>query len=154
MKLSAREDIAAPIDHVFDQASDFANFERRAMREGASVTRQDQGPVTIGSVWHIDAPFRGKMRHFIATLTALQAPDSYVVTTQSDGVILLTRLDLVALSPTQTRVTMVVEISARSLAARVLVQSLWLVRSRLASSFKSRMQFYARSIAEDYRRPV
>lgn len=151
MKLSTTEDIAAPIEHVFAEASDFEAFERRALREGVKVTRQQAGPAQIGTVWDIVALFRGRNRHFTATLTALDAPDGYIVATKADGLIFLARCDLVALSPKRTRISMVIDITAQSLAARVLLQSLKLVKARLLTQFKSRMRSYATAIEENYR---
>ena len=48
MKFSTREDIEAPVDHVFAEVSDFAGFERRALRHGADITRLDEGPCRVG----------------------------------------------------------------------------------------------------------
>ncbi|WP_322893974.1 MULTISPECIES: SRPBCC family protein [unclassified Yoonia] len=151
MKLSTHEDIAAPIAHVFAQASDFESFERRVMRAGATVARRQSGPIGVGSVWDVNAMFRGRMRHFICTLTACDAPDSYVVTTETDGLVFVTQLTLVALSPKQTRACVVIEISARKLSARLVLQSLKLVRTRLSDQLRSRIRGHAQGIAEAYR---
>ena len=41
MKFSTRTDIAAPVEFVFAQLSDFPGFEAAARRRGAEVTRLD-----------------------------------------------------------------------------------------------------------------
>ncbi|MBQ2262600.1 MAG: SRPBCC family protein [Loktanella sp.] len=151
MKLSTREDIAAPIGHVFAQASDFDTFERRAIREGAQVTRHHDGPVMIGTAWDIAVPVRGRIRQFTSTLTAYHAPDSYTITAMGDGLVCIAQLDLVALSPRQTRAIMKIDITARNLTARLLLQSLKLVKTRLSDRLKSRMHNYASVIADSYR---
>ena len=151
MKFKTTEDIEAPIEHVFTEASDFETFERRALRERVSVTRGQTGPIAPGASWDIIAPFRGRDRHFRAVLTSFDAPDGYIVTTEADGLIFVTTFDLVALSPKRTRITMAIDISARTLTARLLLQSLKLVKTRISEKFTSRMQGYAAGIAESYR---
>lgn len=150
MKLSTREDIAAPIDYVFTQASDFDTFERRALREGAQITRRQPGPVALGTVWDIAAQFRGRDRQFAATLTRFDTPTGYVVTARSDGLEFVTEVNLIALAPQRTRVTMTIDIGARTLPARLLVQSLRLAKARLLQGFRSRMRSYAEQIEDGY----
>jgi carbon monoxide dehydrogenase subunit G len=152
MKLSTREDIEAPLDIVFAGVSDFAAFERRALREGASVLRHDAGPVKVGSVWDIAVPFRGRERRFTATLTALEPSDSYMVTTEADGLVFTTQVELVALSRSRTRVSVVIDITARTITARLLVQSLKLAKARLTERFRARVRDYADRIGDDYRK--
>ncbi|WP_322889824.1 MULTISPECIES: SRPBCC family protein [unclassified Yoonia] len=152
MRLETRTDIDAPVEHVFAGVSDFASFERRALREGATVARQDAGAVQVGSAWDITVPMRGRDRSFAAVLTNMAAPEGYVVTTQSDGLTVTTRVDLVALSPSSTRVTVTIDLAARTLTARLLVQSLKLAKGRLTERIAARVQGYATRIAEDYRK--
>ncbi|MFN3662476.1 SRPBCC family protein [Yoonia sp.] len=152
MKLSNREDIEAPLDHVFSRVSDFGAFERRAMREGAKINRHSGAPVAVGAVWHIRIPVRGREREFVSTLTALDGPDSYLVTTRIDGLDFTTQVVLVSLSPRRTRVAVGIEIRARTLAARLLLQSLKLAKSRLNERLKARMGDYAQGIEDDYRK--
>jgi carbon monoxide dehydrogenase subunit G len=152
MRISTREDIDAPIDHVFAGVSDFAAFERRALREGATVTRQDAGPLEVGATWDITVAMRGRERHFIAVLTAMTAPDGYVVTTQSDGLIATTQIDLVALSRSNTRVTVTIDLAARTMTARLLVQSLKLAKAKITARIGARVRDYATRIADDYRK--
>ena len=56
MKFSTKEDIEAPLDHVFARLTDFDGLERSALRRGAEVTRVDtQAKAAGGSIW--DATF-------------------------------------------------------------------------------------------------
>ncbi len=152
MRLETRSDIDAPIDFVFAGVSDFPAFERRALREGAAVTRQDTGAVQVGSAWDIAVPMRGRDRRFAAVLTAMTAPDGYVVTTQSDGLTITTQVALIALARNSTRVAVTIDLAAQTLTARLLVQSLKLAKGRLTDRIAARVQDYATRIAEDYRK--
>lgn len=152
MKLTTREDIAAPIAHVFAQASDFETFERRALREGAQVARYQTGHSAVDTSWDITARFHGRNRQFNAQLTRFDPPTGYVVTTLSDGLEFVTEMQLFALAPQRTRVTMTIDISARTLTARLLVQSLRLAKTRLTQGFRSRIRAYAEQIEDGYRK--
>lgn len=151
MKFSTREDIAAPIDHVFAQISDFAAFERQALRRGADVQRLDAGDVTTGTRWDIAFGFRGKDRKVRAELTALDAPNMLRVDSEGKGIVGVTLLELIALSPSRTRLAMSIELSPNSLAARLMLQSLKLAKSSLTARFKKRIAGYAEDIENNYR---
>jgi len=116
MKFSTREDIEAPADFVFGAVSDFAAFERQALRRGADVRRVDQGPVVVGSAWDIAFQFRNKDRRMRATVTTLDAPNALVVDSVASGIDGITKVELVALSPKRTRIAVSIELSAKKLA--------------------------------------
>ncbi len=152
MKFSTREDIEAPMTHVFAAVSDFAGFERRALRQGADVKRLDDGPVAVGSAWDIAFQFRGRDRRMKATVASLDAPNAYRIETLSDGMTVTTDVELVALSRSRTRVAVAFDLRARSLTARLLLQSMKLVKSKLTKRFKARVLEYAEDIEDDYRK--
>lgn len=152
MKFSTREDIQAPIEYVFANVSDFARFERGAMRHGAQVDRIDDGPVKVGSQWDVAFKFRGRERRMQLTLGAMQAPEMYRCDAVSGGLNTQTVVELVALSPRRTRLIVSVDLRPKSLTARVLLQSMKLVKTRLNKRFKARVLEYAEDIADDWRR--
>ena len=154
MKFSTREDIEAPIDHVFDRVSDFASFERRALRYGADVVRLDEGPVQEGSSWNIAFQFRGRERRMQSHLASFDPPNGYLVTTMSDGMTITSTVDLVALSRGRTRVAVAVDLRAKTLTARLLLQSMKLAKTKLTKRFKARVLEYAEDLEDDYRRGV
>ena len=73
MKLSAREDIEAPIDYVLDKVSDFALLERSGMRRGVEVVRKEAEGRTS---WDLAFSFRGRPRKALVTLEKVEAPNS------------------------------------------------------------------------------
>lgn len=149
MRFSAREDIEAPIDHVYARVTDFAGFERQMLRRGAEVRRVDGGrPVATGSAWDVAFTFRSRERRVRATIARLDAPTDLVIDLAANGLDGVTTVDLVALSPHRTRLAVTIDLSATSLSARLLLQSLKLAKSNLTNRFKKRVSDFATGIAQ------
>ena len=155
MKFSAREDIEAPIGHVFSQVTDFAGFERQIMRRGADVRRIDAGqPVQPGSSWDVAFTYRGRERRVLATIARMDAPTDLTITMAANGLDGITQIELVPLTPHRTRLSVSIELSARTLSARLLLQSLKLAKSNLTNRFKTRVSELAKDITEKQSRGV
>ncbi|WP_296431507.1 SRPBCC family protein [Yoonia sp.] len=152
MKFSTREDIEAPVDYVFAQVSDFAAFERRAMRQGADVKRREDGPIVQGAIWDISFQFRGRDRRVLAELTQLDVPTLLSIDNASDGLNAVTEVELIALSQTRTRVLVSFDLRAKTLTARLLLQSLKLAKTKMTKRFNARVLDYAEDIEDRYRR--
>jgi len=152
MKFSTREDIEAPVDYVFAQVSDFAAFERRAMRQGADVTRREDGPIAQGAIWDISFQFRGRDRRVLAELTQIDVPTLLSIDSASDGLNAVTEVELIALSQTRTRVLVSFDLRAKTLTARLLLQSLKLAKTKMTKRFNARVLDYAEDIEDRYRR--
>lgn len=152
MKFSSKEDIQAPIDYVFACITDFAAFERQALRRGGEIRRLDAAPVPeVGSAWDIAFQFRGKDRKMQAKLVQLDDPSAMQIDTQASGIDGVTKVELVALSRTQTRLAISLELSPKSLSARLLMQSLRLAKTNLSRRFKSRIAEFAADIETKHR---
>jgi hypothetical protein len=151
MKFSTREDIEAPIEHVFVQISDFAAFERRAMRQGADVKRMQDGDVAVGTSWEVAFSFRGRTRQVRPRLTRLEHPSGYWIETDSDGMTTALDVTLVPLSPSRTRILVAIELRARSLTSRLLLQSMKLAKGKLTKRFKARVLGFAEDVEDEYR---
>jgi len=100
VKFSTREDIEAPIEHVWAHVADFGHFEKQAMRRGADVQRTDsQRAHGLGSEWTVKFTFRGKLREIDAKVVEFDAPNVIALNGVSGGLHGDTRVELVALSP-------------------------------------------------------
>lgn len=153
MKFSAREDIEAPINYVFEQLTDFQAFERSALRRGAEVQRVDKKTSPgVGMAWDVAFKLRGKMRELQMELTSLDAPNCMVLSSRSPTMGGDMMVDLVPLSRGRTRVSMDIELRPKSLSSRLLVQSLKLARSNLTSRYEMRIAELARDLEERYKR--
>ncbi len=152
MKFSTREDIEAPMAYVFDKVSDFEAFEKRALRQGADVQRLKGDAIGVGTAWDVVFQFRGRTRKLCPVLTQMDAPNGYLIETTSDGMTIVSDVTLIALSPTRTRIAVAIELRARTLTARLLLQSMKLVKSKLTNRFKSRVLDLSEDIEDGYRK--
>jgi hypothetical protein len=76
------------------------------------------------------------------------------VCSTSDGLVVVTEIDLIALSQSRTRVIVSITVTAKTLTARLLLQSLKLAKTKLTKRFKARVLDYAGDIEDRYRRDV
>ena len=147
MQVTATEDVAAPVDHVFAELTNFEAFERRALRRGIDVRRTFRTEMPqIGEGWDAKFTFRGKERTAKIKLELFEAPQDLHFTGASGGLETVTQIELVPLSPNRTRVNVVFKMQPTTLSARLLVQSFKLARSGINKKFKARVSEYARDI--------
>lgn len=151
MKFSTREDIEAPIDHVFAMVTDFDGFERQALRRGAEVQRVDAyGKPGIGSEWDMKFEFRGKMRSVNARMTQFEAPNGFAADTVSGGLSGKLTLELLSLSPRRTRMNVAIDLKPNTLSARLLIQSLKFAKGNVSRRFSNRVWQFAQDIEQKH----
>lgn len=152
MKLSTREDIEAPLDYVFGAFADTEGWERAAMRRGAEVTRADRlrtpGP---GMAWNVGFDYRGKPRRLNIKLASIDAPNALGFQLSASSVDGNVSIEFVELSARRTRVSFGTEFKARSLAARVFLQSLKLAKGKIERRFETRVAQLCNEIEDRYR---
>ncbi|MFT5743693.1 MAG: hypothetical protein ACI86S_001766 [Paracoccaceae bacterium] len=153
MKFTTKEDIEAPIDQVFNAVSDFPSFERSALRRGAEVSRVDTFETSqVGSAWDIAFKFRGKERALRATLAEFDAPNSLVADIVSKGIGGVTRVGLVPLSRSRTRLNVEIELTPKSLAAKLLFKSMSLAKGNMNKRLARRVADFAEDIEDQFRK--
>jgi hypothetical protein len=151
MKIIHKEDIDAPIDFVFAQATDFGGFERQALRRGADVHRLDaQTTVGTGMAWKIRFHYRGKDRDMESRITAFDAPNGFTILSHVGGLDGTMTVDLVALSRARTRVSLTIDLAAQSMTARLLLQSLKLARGTITKRLATRMSAMAAEMSQQH----
>lgn len=152
MKFSTKEDIEAPIDVVFREVTDFAVFERAALRRGAQVQRIDEKtfPDTI-ITWDISFPFRGRQRNMRAELTEYDPPHSVLVKSTSGGLGGEVVVELVALSRGRTRIVVSLDIKPKNLTTRIMVQSMRIAKNKLKARYRMRVARFASDIEDRYK---
>ena len=83
---------------------------------------------------------------------AFDPPNGMVIESVSDGLDAITEVDLIALSQSRTRVMVSIDLKARTLTARLLLQSLKLAKTRLGKRFKGRVVDFCEDVEDRYRR--
>ncbi|MGC9368449.1 MAG: SRPBCC family protein [Paracoccaceae bacterium] len=147
MEFTAKEDISAPIETVFAAVTDFGRFERALLRRGVDVARSDSPPEpAVGMGWESRFDFRGKPREVTAELHRIERPERLELTTESAGLRGLLTVDLVQLSPRQTRMQVTLVMKPHSLPGRLLVQSMKLAKGSLLKRYRKGVRKFAREI--------
>lgn len=154
MKLSSRQDIEASTEDVFRLLSDFQVWERAAMRRGAEVTRLDalRAP-GVGMAWQARFDLRGKRREVTVRLTRIDAPSHLAFSLESTMVEGAVLLDLFEMSANRCRLHVALEVKPRTLAARLVLQSLRLARQKVEKRFDQRVALMANDIEQRLRGP-
>ncbi|WP_170335645.1 SRPBCC family protein [Ruegeria arenilitoris] len=149
MQFTAREDIEAPINVVFEMVADFERFERMAMRRGVEVRRlSGHMGVVPGTQWETVFKLRGKPRHIAIEMAECDPPSLLRFEAISKGMNGVTIVEFLALSQRRTRLSIDMSLAARSLPARLLLQSLRLGQSRFRRQFQLRLSEFAREMEE------
>lgn len=147
MKLTAREDIAAPMEHVFEAVTDIAALERAALRRGIDVVRVDGGgPPGVGSAWDLRFDYRGARRRARTEITGWNPGEQVLFMAEGEGVRAMGEIDLTALAKARTRLVVGLDLRPETLRARLLLQSFRLARTALLARFRDRVAEYARKI--------
>lgn len=150
MRLEAREDIAAPLDQVWRAVTNFTGFERSALRRGVDVVRVDRNPHDgVGATWDLGFRYRGRDRRARCQIVDLDEPLSYAVATRSGGIEALAVIEVVPLSRERTRLDMGIDLSANTLSAKLLLQSMRLARGSLGNRLKTRVARFAQEIEDN-----
>jgi carbon monoxide dehydrogenase subunit G len=140
MKLSAREDIDAPIAVVFDRLADFDGWTRAAMRRGAEVQRRDALPRPgPGMSWALGFLYRGKHRSLALSLDEMVPPERLGFSGHGPNLEGGLSIELIEMAPRRTRMTVKLEVRPRTLVARLFIQSLKLGRGKVEARFRTRV---------------
>lgn len=152
MKLSTREDIEAPLDVVFADFADTEAWERAVLRRGAEIVRVDRLPAFgPGMAWVVTFDYRGKSRKVTVKLTEAEAPNALGFQFSAANLEGTFALEFLALSARRTRVTFAAEVKPKTLAARLLLQSVKLAKGKVDRKFQTRIAQMCNEIEERHR---
>lgn len=155
MKLNSREDIEAPMEHVYRALADTDHWERAALRRGATVVRQDTRPTPgPGMQWAITFGFRGKDRELDLRCTEMDGAHRLCFVGESNAVLGQCELDLTEMGPKRTRLAISIEIKPQTLAARLFLQTLSLARGRVQGRLDMRAAQLSADIEDRWRRSL
>lgn len=152
MKLNAKEDVEAPIAFVFATLIDFDTWERSAMRRGADVVRNDRltepGP---GMGWDVGFDYREKRRRISLSVmdwTLGQKLQIAVTSAPAEGEVVI---ELSEMGPKRTRMSVIAEAKPRTIAAKLVVQSLRLAKAKVSRKYGVRVAQLAAEIEDRFR---
>lgn len=138
MKFDLTETIEAPAEAVWSQLVEWERFERAAAGRGAQVTRTGAANgIGIGSGWRGSIDLRGKTRSLEVTITDLARPERMEVDGQIGGMTAEMFLTLTPAAPARTILRMQLDLGARTMAARLILQSVRLARGRVTSRIEA-----------------
>ncbi|MEK0164674.1 SRPBCC family protein [Phaeobacter sp. JH20_36] len=149
MDFSSKEDIDAPIAEVFRSISDFESMERMALRRGVDVQRLgDAQHPENGLAWDIEFQFRGKKRNLHLSLSTYEPVTQMILSGTGSGMDGTMDIELLALSPQRTRLSVTLTLTPKTLSGRLMVQSLKLAKTKLKRGFKKRVSEFAKQTEE------
>lgn len=152
MNFVTTEDIEAPIDIVYRAFSDFDSFERSALRRGLQVLpigQDDLGGAVRG--WNVVFQFRGKKRETAARLLEVVQDQGFTISGVTGGIDGAMVVDLVALSKMRTRLKVSMDVSAKTLSSRLLLQSMKLAKTKLSQRFEKRVSTMAQELEDGFK---
>lgn len=145
MKFSTEQIVAAPMDVLFVALTDFSRFERQAITAGAEVHRTDSMTQPgVGMGWRARFDLRGRPRDVTAELVRMDDPGMLLFEGRMSGLIGDLGFKLTPLGPNETRLEAELNLRARSITAKLILQSLKLARSNVAQGFRKRVKAFCK----------
>jgi uncharacterized protein YndB with AHSA1/START domain len=147
MRFASKQDIEAPIEAVFKILTDFEAWERAVMRRGVEIDRKDKLQQTgAGMRWGAHFSYRSKPREMDVELTQINTPTLLRFAAVSQALEGVVSVELLELGAKRTRLHSTIDITPRSLTARLFLQSLRLARTKLDRKFDQRIAMLAADI--------
>ncbi len=153
MKFKVSEDVDAPQAMVWAKFVDFTALEDDARGRGATVTRVGNWTDTAeGVAWRGDVTARGKSRPLAAKVTRFAPEDLCLIESRIGGMNCSYEMTFVPLATEVTRVALVLELSADTLTARLLLQTLKLARGRVLQRMQAVIARQGNAVEAAHRR--
>lgn len=141
MKLTAKTDLDAPAGFVYACLAVHAAWERDAAQRGIEIERPVDMPLSgLGAGWLVKVPFRGQPVAILLRLEQQVPPERLGFAMQSKAIEGDFVLNVIELSPRRTRLQLVMEVKARTIAARLLLNTLTLARGRVQARVEKRVR--------------
>ncbi len=149
MKLTVRQDIAAPAEAVYAAVTDFELFLGRLNGHGVRILPLDgPEPPEPGAKWQAALGWRGSHYDIDIELVSVEPGTGYALEAHSSGIIGLGVVDLVALSEVRTRLMVSLDFRATSISARFLLSTAVLTRGVFERRLQDAVARYGKEIEE------
>ena len=138
---------------VWARFTDFSGFEEDARGRGAILNRVGNLTQTVQGVeWRGEVTVRGKSRPITAKVTQLVPQELCIVDSRIGGMNCHQEIIFVPLSTTVTRVALMLDLSADTLTARLLLQTMKLARGRVLQKLQGVLARQGNAVEAAYRR--
>ena len=138
---------------VWARFTDFSGFEEDASGRGAILNRVGNWTQTVQGVeWRGEVTVRGKSRPITAKVTQLVPQELCIVDSRIGGMNCHQEIIFVPLSTTVTRVALMLDLSADTLTARLLLQTMKLARGRVLQKLQGVLARQGNAVKAAYRR--
>jgi hypothetical protein len=153
MKFKVSEDVDAPLAMVWSRFTDFSGFEDDARGRGAVITRVGNWTETVEGVeWRGEVTVRGKNRAVAAKVTRLVPNELCLVESRIGGMDCYYEMTFVPLAAGVTRVALILDLSADTLTARLILQTMKLARGRVLQRLQGMIARQGNAVEAAYRR--
>ena len=138
---------------VWARFTDFSGIEEDARGRGAILNRVGNWTQTVQGVeWRGEVTVRGKSRPITAKVTQLVPQELCIVDSRIGGMNCHQEIIFVPLSTTVTRVALMLDLSADTLTARLLLQTMKLARGRVLQKLQGVLARQGNAVEAAYRR--
>ncbi|MEM9852339.1 MAG: SRPBCC family protein [Pseudomonadota bacterium] len=151
MQFTSTQDINAPLDYVFQQLTDFDAYESFALRRGAQVQRKDNIPSKgIGLTWNVVGEFRGKVRDVDIQVVEYRPDNILKFMITSKGIDAAADFEAMALTRKQSRIKSTLNVTPKTISARLVLQSAKLAKQSLNRRYNNRFATFSNYIENNY----
>jgi hypothetical protein len=153
LKFKVSQDFDAPTAQVWARLTDFTGIEAEAAKREASLVRVGEWQTPkVGVSWRGAVPVRGKSKPIEARIVSFEHEDMFRIDSRVGGMEADYDMTLVALTPVVTRVEIALDLSAKTLSARLLLQTLKLARKRVLGRLDGMLERQGQAAEADWRR--
>ncbi|MCU4654135.1 hypothetical protein N8I71_14920 [Roseibacterium sp. SDUM158016] len=152
MKFRVSEDVEAPVGPTWTGFTDFASVEEDARGRGAEIARVgDWREARLGASWRGMVAVRGKTRPIEAKITVFAPGETLTVESRIGGMDSTYEVTFVPLSQDVTRVSVMLELRATTLSARLLLQTMKIARRRVMQRLEGAVVRQAQAVERTWR---
>lgn len=138
MKFSTRADVKAPIDYVFEQITNITTLERSIMHFGGNVERiAGDDEVIFKTRWRVKFVLNGIRRSVMVKIIEVEKPNNLTFEVTSKNIDATLLIELVALSHSCTRLNVTAMAKAKTIAVKLLFQSICFAGQKNQMRFKA-----------------
>lgn len=131
---------------LYNVLADFDGLEQLARDYGAEITPKDAGADDgAGRSWRVKFGYKGVTRDVVATVSDVTPHEGYLITAESDGIQVELQLRVVPQGDAEAAAHFTATLSARGLAARLMMQPLRLAHGRVEDKFHTRLVAFTRA---------